>query len=80
MGTLKKFSKERKLELCVEKTKIMVFNNRIKRKKKTWKWDKRTIEEVKNFKYLGFTFSKNEKYTEHFKELGRKERLAVNKI
>jgi len=42
----------------------MVFNNRIE-KKETWKWDKRIIEEVKNFKYSGFTFSKNGKYRTH---------------
>jgi len=35
MDTLKRFLKENKLEFCVEKTKIMVFNSRIERKKKT---------------------------------------------
>jgi len=45
MDTLKRYLKEKKLELCVKKTKIMIFNSRIERKKETWKWEKRIEEE-----------------------------------
>lgn len=36
MDALRKFLKERKLTLCADKTKIMVFNNKGKRKKENW--------------------------------------------
>lgn len=38
------------------------------------------IEDVQNFKYLGFTFNRNGRYKEYIKELARKCKLAANKI
>ena len=46
MDTLRRFLKDRKLELC-EKTKIAVFNKHGKEKKETWKWEREVC-----FKYL----------------------------
>jgi len=48
MDTLKRFLKVRKLELCVEKTKIL-FNDTGKRYRERWKWDNTIIQEVKSF-------------------------------
>lgn len=69
MCTLRKFLKERKLELSVDKTKVMIFNRKGKVGKEEWKWKGEKIEEVKNFKYLGFTFNKKGNYKEHIQEL-----------
>lgn len=79
MDTLKRFLKDRKLELSTEKTKVMIFNSGGKLDR-NWKWGKERIEEVKTFKYLGFTFNRKGNYTDHMKEMGRKGRLAVNKV
>jgi len=38
IDTLKRFLKGRKLELCAEKTKIVVLNKHEKKKKEAWKW------------------------------------------
>jgi len=80
MRTLERFLKKRKLELNVEKSKIMVFNRKRRERKKVWKWKGKEIEEVQSFKYLGFTLNKEGNYREHFKELVRKGRLAVRKV
>jgi len=80
MRTLEKFLKKRKLELNVEKSKIMVFNRKKRERNEVWKWKGKNIEEVQNFKYLGFILNKEGNYREHLKELTRKGRLAVRKV
>jgi len=80
MNTLKRFLKDGKLELNVEKIKVMIFNSSGKLGRKIWKWGSKKIEEVKCFKYLGFTFNRKGNYNDHIKELRRKGRLAANKV
>ncbi|CAH1366415.1 unnamed protein product, partial [Tenebrio molitor] len=62
MRNLGKYVMEKKMEVNVEKTKMMVFNKR-KRKNEEgdWKWEESKIERVSEFKYLGYTF--NERVT-----------------
>lgn len=73
MDTLRRFIKERKLILSTEKTKIMIFNKGGNEKKERWKWEGKEIEEVQDFKYLGFNFNKSGDYREHIKELKKRE-------
>ncbi|XP_071582471.1 uncharacterized protein [Temnothorax nylanderi] len=80
MSMLKRFLKERKLELNTEKTKVLVFNSKGKRGRMTWKWGEKIIEEVEMFKYLGFTFNRKGNYIDHIKELKRKGRIAANRV
>jgi len=80
MSTFKHFLVERKLELCADKTKMLVFNRKKKEKKKTWKWGGKRIEEVQTFKYLGFILNNKDNYKEHIKELCRKGRRVARKI
>ncbi|XP_077255652.1 uncharacterized protein LOC143893811 [Temnothorax americanus] len=48
------------LTLSIEKTKIMRFRKGRGRKKKyDWRWKERKLEEVNEFKYLGYTLKKN---------------------
>jgi hypothetical protein len=53
--------RNKKLEVNVEKTKMMVFIKR-KSEKNKWNWEGRKIEQVNQFKYLGYTF--NERTTD----------------
>lgn len=80
MVIFKRFCKDRDLKFNAEKTNILIFNRKKKEKMEKWKWGKEMIEEMQNFKYLGFTFNKNGGYKEHIKELAGKCRLAANKI
>ena len=75
---LKKFLKGRKLILSTQKTKVLVFNKR-KGKKDKWKLEGDELEEVKNFKYLGFTFNSEGNYKDHLAELRRKGIAAAKK-
>jgi len=76
--SFRKFLKERKLELSIDKSKLLVFNRKRKDKKEKWEWGK-LIEEVQE-KYLNFIISNKGKYREHIKELRRKGLLAVRKV
>lgn len=47
--------------LSLNKTKIMRFKKRGGRKiKKDWRWQGKKIQEMKEFKYLGYMLQKNE--------------------
>jgi hypothetical protein len=46
--------RKEKLEVNVEKTKMMVFHKR-KSEENDWNWDGRKIEQVNEFKFLGYT-------------------------
>jgi len=72
MSTFKRFLIERKLELCADKTKMLMFNRKKKERKETkeiWKWGDKRIEEVQTFIYLGFILNNKSNYKEHIKEL-----------
>jgi len=80
MDTLKRFLKDRKLELSTEKTKLIVFNSKGRKKSERIKWMNKEIETVANFKYLGFTFNRKCDYTDHIREICRKGRIAANRV
>lgn len=58
----------------------MVFNNKGKGKKENWRWGTEKIEEVKTFKYLGFTFNTSGNYRDHINELRKKGKKAAGKV
>lgn len=55
---IKKFRKyvaKKKLKLSIEKYKIMTFEKgKRKKKNRVWKWGKKELKKVKEYKYLGF--------------------------
>jgi hypothetical protein len=58
MRNLEKYVRKKKLEVNVEKTKIMVFSKRKRKNEESeWKWEESKIERVSEFKYLGYTFN-----------------------
>lgn len=77
--TLRRFLKEKKLELYADKTKILVFYRNGKEKKKIWKWREEITQKIQKFKYLGFTFNREDNYKDYVKELYRKDKMAANK-
>lgn len=74
MDTLKSFLKEKRLELCPDKTRILVFRKN-KERNEIWKWRDKIIQEVQIFKYLGFTFNRKDNYKNHIKDLSGKNRM-----
>jgi hypothetical protein len=77
MKNLRKYVRKKKLEVNVEKTKIMVFNKRKgKSEESEWKWEENKIERVSEFKYLGYTFNERATDKAQVREVVRK----ANKI
>jgi len=57
---LEKYLEGKSLELNVGKTKITKFRKEGgRRKKKEWRWKGKMIEEVREFKYLGYALQRN---------------------
>ena len=63
MSTLKKIFGGKKTVIYIEKTKIMMSGKRGKKKKEKWKWGNKELEEVQEFKYLGFNLDRKGDYT-----------------
>jgi len=80
LRTLERYSDRLRLTLSVSKSKILVFKRgRGKKKKEEWKWKGEMIEEVKQFKYLGYVFQKNNGPDKHIREVKRKAEAAIRK-
>ncbi|XP_012231352.2 uncharacterized protein [Linepithema humile] len=59
----------KRLELNLSKTKILRFRKGGGRMgKKIWRWRGKVIEEVKKFRYLGYTLKRNGKQEAHVRE------------
>jgi hypothetical protein len=62
--------RKKTLEVNVGNTKMMMF---YKRKRKSdeneWNWEGRTIEQVKEFKYLVYTFNERATDKAHIREI-----------
>ncbi|XP_071577594.1 uncharacterized protein [Temnothorax nylanderi] len=69
------------LTLSIEKTKIMRFRKGGGRKKKyDWRWKGKKLEEVKEFKYLGYTLKENGGQEAHIKERRRKAARVMREV
>lgn len=77
---LEKYVKENKMKVNVKKTKILVCRNggRIKKGKREWRYEGKEVEEVKDFKYLGFWFTTRNGLGKQRKEMAKKAQKAVN--
>jgi hypothetical protein len=73
MGNLEKYVRKKKLEVNVEKTKMMVFSKRKRKNEESeWKWEESKIERVSEFKYLGYTFNERATVRAQVREVVRK--------
>lgn len=73
LKSLGKYFKEKEMILNVEKSKVLVFSRKDRdRGKRKWRWKEEEIEEVEEFKYLGYTFIKNNRDDAHIREVTRK--------
>ncbi|XP_071642133.1 uncharacterized protein [Temnothorax longispinosus] len=69
------------LTLSTEKTKIIRFRKGGGRKKKyDWRWKGKKLEEVKEFKYLGYTLMANGRQEAHIRERRRKAARVMREV
>lgn len=52
IDTFKKFLKDMKLELCTEKSKLLVFNRKRKERKEKWLWGEKKLRRYKSLNIL----------------------------
>lgn len=77
---IQEISREKRLILSPEKTKVMVFEKRRGRvKKRIWKWGEEKLEEVKEIRYLGYILQKNDGAEKHIMERRRKKAVIAMK-
>lgn len=81
LKSLERYLEEKELTLNTDKSKMLVFckKKRIKQER-NWKWKDSKIEEVKEFKYLGFTFKKSNTDEAHVKDIVRKAAAAMAQV
>ena len=77
IDTLYKYNKEWKLDLSIDKTKIVIFRNggNIK-EKENWVYDGKEIQIVNKFSYLGMLFNYNGMFNETYKHIADQRRKA----
>ena len=78
IGRLVRYSESRDLKISTEKTKVLRFSGNGIKSTQRWSCGLETIEEVKVFKYLGFTFQSTGKFTEHLKDLAAKGKVRLS--
>ncbi|CAH1378577.1 unnamed protein product, partial [Tenebrio molitor] len=73
MRSLGKYVRKKKLDVNLEKTKMMAFIKRKgKSEKNEWKREGKKIEQVSEFQYLGYTFNERATDKAHMREIVRK--------
>jgi hypothetical protein len=78
MRNLEKYVRKKKLEVNVEKKKMMVFNKRkSKNEESEWRWEESKIERVGEFKYLGYIFNERDTDKAQVREVVRKANKVV---
>lgn len=81
LSRLEGYLERKGLGLNPEKTKVMKFRKGGGRIKKVdWRWKGRKLEEVKEFKYLGYTLQKNGGQEAHVRERGRRAAVVMREI
>lgn len=80
---LKKYLEEVDMELSVKKSKMMIFGEARGRKIRNathWWWDNEELEEVKEFNYLGYLFSKKNTAEAHILKRIRKSNALLGEL
>lgn len=76
-----KYLTKKKLELNVNKSKIVKFKKGGGRETKSaWTWGDQEMEEVKEFKYVGYTFQRNNNPKAHIRNLTHEAMIAMKQI
>lgn len=79
LQVMEKYIGRQKLSVNTKKTKIVVFKNGGRRgKEEKWEFKGEELQEVKEFKYLGYWFESSNSHKKHMDEMARKAQKAAN--
>jgi len=79
MARLEEYMEKKRLELNVNKTKIMRFRKRGggRIERRDWRWKGNKIKEIKEFTYLGYRLQRNERQEAQGKDEERVKKAAM---
>ena len=80
MELLSRYTKRKALTINKAKSQIVVFSRGGRKTKEAWGLDGSRITEVSSFKYLGFTFQANGKYTKHIEDMAANGKRRVAEV
>jgi len=81
MRRLERYLRNKNLQLNAEKSKMLCFRKGGERRRRVkWKWKRKRIEEVSEFKYLGYVLKKNGGDDGQIRELKKKENIVMRKV
>jgi hypothetical protein len=81
LGSMEKYMRRKKLTVNVEKSKMMVFRKGGGRRKiNEWRWEKDKIEELEEFKYLGYVMNERNTTAAHVRELVKKANKIIGTV
>jgi len=80
INRFKKYLDRRNLTLSTDKSKIMVFNKGGRISNNKWTLDKKQLEEVKEWTYLGYRFANTNTMKAHVEERARKGEKAIRAL
>jgi len=82
MRRLERYLRDNNLQLNTEKSKMLCFRKgggKIRRRIK-WMWKRKVIEEVSEFKYLGYALNENGGDDGQIRELKKKGNIVMSKV
>lgn len=77
---MEKYLKRKKLYVNIKKSKMICFRSEGGRKRTEWKWEGQNIEEVKEFKYLGYVVKENGGQEGQIKESKKKGNIVLKQV
>jgi len=81
MERLERYLRNKNLQLNVEKSKMLCFRKGGGRRRRTkWRWKGKRIEEVIEFKYLGYVIKKNGGDDGQIRELKKKGNIVIRRV
>lgn len=59
VARLERYVRKKGLEVNARRSKIMKFKRDGERKKVRWRWERREVKEIRQYRYLGYIFQSN---------------------
>jgi len=81
MARLERYMRKKGLTVNVEKSKVMRFGKGDGRRRKIcWRWEGKKVEEVSEFKYLGYDFQRNGGQGEQVRDRMKREMAVMGQV
>lgn len=81
LGRLEGYLESKKIELNVDKSKVVRFKKQRERwKRREWKWKGKRIEELKKIKYVRYVMQRSGEHQAHIRDMVRKAKVTMRQV